>query len=193
MAQTCFTMQDIAECELKISLLATRYPVSPHLRAANMLLFLVAMAKRDDSQVKSVINGLRRSGLPVEEEKIVSQMKRGYDRVLPRHRVKKAVYQENGEDKRYENELLGKTILRNNPNPFNPSTILEYVLPAEGNISMDVFGSAGNRICRLAEGWHQPGKYTVEFKPGADASAGVYHCVLTTEYGSVSRMILYVK
>jgi hypothetical protein len=193
MAQTCFTMQDISECERTISLLTTKYPASPHLRAANMLLFLVAMAKRDDNQVKNVINGLRQSGLPVEEEKIVSQMKRGYDRVLPRHRVKKAVYQENGEDKRYENELLGRTILRNNPNPFNPSTILEYILPAEGNISMDVYGSAGNRICRLAEGWHQAGKYTVEFKPGTDASAGVYHCVLTTEYGRTSRMMLYIK
>ena len=68
---------------------------------------------------------------------------------------------------------------RNFPNPFNPSTTIEFALPQPGEVVLDVFNIAGQRVRRLLhESQHAAGIYTVEWDgldhSGRQAGSGVY-------------------
>ncbi|MEK6756448.1 MAG: FlgD immunoglobulin-like domain containing protein, partial [Bacteroidota bacterium] len=49
----------------------------------------------------------------------------------------------------------------NYPNPFNPSTKIQFGVPHEGNISLVIYNMLGQRIRTLARGVYVPGQYTV--------------------------------
>ena len=66
----------------------------------------------------------------------------------------------------------------NYPNPFNPSTTIGYALPAESEVRLEVFNTAGQRV-RVLLATHQPaGHYTVEWDTrdaqGQAVASGVY-------------------
>lgn len=54
-------------------------------------------------------------------------------------------------------------IRQNYPNPFNPETIIEYDLPAEGEITMDVFDILGRKVAELFSGHKSPGTHSVRW------------------------------
>ncbi len=74
----------------------------------------------------------------------------------------------------------------NYPNPFNPSTKIEYSVPFASRLSLTVFNLVGEKICVLEEGVKQPGNYRVTFN-ASDLPSGVYFCRL--EGGGFSRTI----
>jgi parallel beta-helix repeat protein len=66
----------------------------------------------------------------------------------------------------------------NYPNPFNPSTQITYSLSKTGKVSLMIFDILGREIATLADGYQQPGQYTVTWnalKSGGNVvSSGVY-------------------
>ena len=89
----------------------------------------------------------------------------------------------------------------NYPNPFNPSTTIGYVLPAEAEVRLEVFNIAGQRV-RVLLDTHQPaGHYTVEWDSrnaqGQTVASGMYFYRLqastdaaTSPFHDVKRMLL---
>jgi hypothetical protein len=65
------------------------------------------------------------------------------------------------------------------PNPFNPSTVLPFVLETAGEARLSVFDLRGAQVALLAEGWHGAGRHQVRWEAGRLAS-GVYLAVLET-------------
>ena len=66
----------------------------------------------------------------------------------------------------------------NYPNPFNPSTIIPYQLPASGHVRLDVFNVLGQRLATLVDAERSAGAHTAQWD-GTDAAgwavgAGVY-------------------
>ncbi|MBM3325898.1 MAG: T9SS type A sorting domain-containing protein [Calditrichaeota bacterium] len=59
------------------------------------------------------------------------------------------------------------------PNPFNKNLSVEYVLPAAGLISLDVFDLSGRYVTNLAGGIQQAGKRTAVWQP-ENLGSGVY-------------------
>jgi cytochrome c peroxidase len=64
-------------------------------------------------------------------------------------------------------------------NPFNPSTVIRYNLSSPGNVRLDVFNIAGQRVTTLVDGWKESGEHLVTFVAG-DLPSGVYFLRLTT-------------
>lgn len=58
---------------------------------------------------------------------------------------------------------------QNFPNPFNPSTIIQFALPVDGEARLRVFNAAGQEIRSLVEGHQQAGFYMMNWD-GRDAS-----------------------
>ena len=86
----------------------------------------------------------------------------------------------------------------NFPNPFNPSTSIEYALPRAGQVALDVFNIAGQRIRPLVdEGQHAAGIYTVEWdgrdQLGRQAGSGVYFYRLETVGFVKTRKMLLIQ
>ncbi len=70
--------------------------------------------------------------------------------------------------------LPEKFVLRqNHPNPFNPSTRIEYAVPISGNVSLRIFDMLGREVAVLVNGMVEAGWYTVNFQ-AHNLSSGVY-------------------
>jgi hypothetical protein len=74
---------------------------------------------------------------------------------------------------------------QNTPNPFNPTTMIAFELPAPARVVLDVFDVGGALVDRLAEGPWAAGPHRVTWD-GTDASgepvsSGVYFYRLTVD------------
>lgn len=81
----------------------------------------------------------------------------------------------NMEDKSKEEKSL---FVQNFPNPFNPITRIEYIIPSDGYITLKVYNSIGNEIMTLASGFKPKGMYEVYFD-GSNLPSGIYFYTLT--------------
>jgi hypothetical protein len=81
----------------------------------------------------------------------------------------------------------------NYPNPFNPSTQIEYEVPEAGSVVLEVYDVLGRRVSTLVENNEHPrGVFTVEFD-AAGLSSGVYIARLKQGGQVVSEKMTLIK
>ena len=78
----------------------------------------------------------------------------------------------NGTTVEEKNPSLFK-VNQNTPNPFNPSTTISYTVPEKGNISVEIFNVAGQKIKTLVNGYMSAGEHSIRWD-ASGCSAGVY-------------------
>jgi hypothetical protein len=88
-------------------------------------------------------------------------------------------------------------LFQNHPNPFNPATTIEYVLPAAGPIELGIYDARGGLVVILEEGKKPAGRHAVVWQ-GRDASgqvvgSGVYFCRLAAGGRVVTEKIVFLK
>ncbi len=82
---------------------------------------------------------------------------------------------------------------QNNPNPFNPATMIKYELFEASYVKLKVFDLIGKEIAVLVDASQAAGQYTVEFDASkyANLTSGIYFYKLETNVSSeVKKMIL---
>jgi outer membrane protein assembly factor BamB len=90
------------------------------------------------------------------------------------------------DDAPLENSYL---LLENHPNPFNPSTVIEFSLPQRADVSLTVYNLLGQKVARLTDGIYGAGTHRIEWHAG-NLSSGVYFCRLETrELTAGSRQV----
>jgi len=84
----------------------------------------------------------------------------------------------------------------NYPNPFNPSTQINYDLPEPATVSLVVYDVLGRKVVGLAEGYHAAGYHSATWDASGQAS-GVYFArfVVTSssgevKYSKVNKLVL---
>lgn len=82
-------------------------------------------------------------------------------------------------------------ILKGNyPNPFNPSTVIEFSLSNASNVKLSVFNSLGEEVTVISNSFLQPGNYLYEWN-GSEFSSGVYFYKLEAgSFTEIRKMIL---
>jgi len=79
-------------------------------------------------------------------------------------------------------------LLESYPNPFNPSTIIRYIVPA-GRVQLSIFDVRGRHIATLRDSYHDEGEYSLSWNAeddtGAPVAAGVY--IVRLEAGPRTR------
>ena len=79
---------------------------------------------------------------------------------------------------------------QNFPNPFNPSTIINYQLSMFNYVSLKVFDVLGKEVATLVSEKQSAGTYQVEFD-GSNLTSGVYFYKLTAgEFTDTKKMVL---
>ncbi len=53
--------------------------------------------------------------------------------------------------------------IRNNPNPFNPSTEITFSIPRDGRVRLEVRDMSGQRVAALLDDWRPAGEYRLSF------------------------------
>ncbi len=76
------------------------------------------------------------------------------------------------------------------PNPFNPTTTLQYTLPAASAVELTVYDVGGRVVAQIRQGVQPAGKHEIHFD-GSGLASGVYlYRLKTTENYAIGKMVL---
>jgi hypothetical protein len=85
----------------------------------------------------------------------------------------------------------------NYPNPFNPSTMIEFGLATSGQVRLEVFNILGQQVVVLADGYHAAGRYSVTWdgmnRSGGRVASGLYFYRLESPEYTQTRKLLLVR
>ena len=84
---------------------------------------------------------------------------------------------------------------QNNPNPFNPSTLITFSILVPTNVKIEVYSLTGKYVDLLVDGFKNPGTYSIEFNTSkySDISSGIYFYKLETNYSSDIKKMIFAK
>lgn len=83
-------------------------------------------------------------------------------------------------------------LYQNYPNPFNPNTIVSYSLPANSNVTFQVYNTAGALIKTEVFESMPSGSHTISFNANT-LSSGIYFYRVSTSFGSKSGKMTLIK
>ncbi len=79
---------------------------------------------------------------------------------------------------------------QNFPNPFNPTTTIQYQLPADARVTLKVYDILGSEVTTLVNEEQEAGYKEVKFK-GSSYASGMYIYRLTSgNFSSIKKMML---
>ena len=86
---------------------------------------------------------------------------------------------------------LSASLFQNHPNPFNPTTTIEYELPSVAEVTIKIFDVLGREVLTLVNERKAPGRYSI-FVNARGLSSGVYFYGLTTSTGfaSIKKLVI---
>ena len=86
----------------------------------------------------------------------------------------------------------GFVLESNYPNPFNPTTTIDYALPQASDVTLTVFDLLGRRVAVLVNEQQATGRYSVSFNASRLAS-GIYFYQLRAENFVQTKKMMLVK
>ena len=88
-------------------------------------------------------------------------------------------------------------LAQNFPNPFNPSTIIQYELPRESQVKLDIFDVKGIYIRSLIDNKEAAGTHNVQWnsrdRQGRKVPNGVYFYTITTNDFTQMKKMIFIK
>ncbi len=188
LARSLFALEDIDGADYRINQLRNQYSNSPYATDILPVLQLVAMAQRDSVKMNNAIAHMQSANFPASEMRLARTMKRAYHRFRPQSPYPKNVVYDGATD---TTPVSASLAVRNYPNPFNPSTVIEYTLPKTGYVTLRVYDLLGREAASLVNEEQPEGVHSAVFTASASNPSGLYLYVLSTPSGQVTgRMIL---
>jgi len=89
--------------------------------------------------------------------------------------------------------VAGASLGQNHPNPFNPSTTIEYTLTTRAPVKIEIFDAKGARVASLDEGMREPGAHRAQWNASPTVSSGVYFYRLAGAPTSESKKMVLLK
>jgi hypothetical protein len=85
----------------------------------------------------------------------------------------------------------------NQPNPFNPETLIRYDVGVAGQTRLEIFGASGRLVAVLFDGYRDAGQYDATWngtnQAGDRVPSGVYFYRLRTAKTSVAKRMVLLK
>lgn len=79
------------------------------------------------------------------------------------------------------------------PNPFNPTTEIEFEIPDKAPVNLEVFNILGVKVEKpIDNSEFEPGKYNYRWN-GKDKPTGVYFFRLSQGEKSITKRVVYLK
>lgn len=96
-----------------------------------------------------------------------------------------------------DNPIIGFDLKQNYPNPFNPNTTIEFKIPTNSNVRLEILNANGQLVKTLVNNELNPGIHKVEWN-GTDnfnnkVSSGVYFYRLIQNENESSRKMILLK
>lgn len=84
------------------------------------------------------------------------------------------------------------SLSQNFPNPFNPSTKINFQIPNDDNVTLKIYDNTGKEVMTLVNEYKTAGYHTVEMKSG-NLSSGIYFYHLIAGNFSETRKMTILK
>lgn len=88
-------------------------------------------------------------------------------------------------------------LLQNYPNPFNANTKIQYDLPSDCPVHLEIYDILGRKVISLVDGYRQAGHWSVIWNGkdsrGKPVSAGIYFYRLHTDENEITKRMLLLK
>ena len=84
------------------------------------------------------------------------------------------------------------TINKVYPNPFNPITNIDFYLPNNADIKLNILNINGRKVKELMSGNYSTGNYNIQVD-GSDLSSGIYFVELTDGFNTQYSKIILLK
>jgi hypothetical protein len=83
-------------------------------------------------------------------------------------------------------------LYHNYPNPFNPSTTIEFALAKPGWVTLKIYNILGEEVAELVSENLSAGSYKYDWSRPTGMASGVYYYRLETDHGFVQtkKMLL---
>ncbi|VAX25416.1 hypothetical protein MNBD_IGNAVI01-1826 [hydrothermal vent metagenome] len=96
------------------------------------------------------------------------------------------------------NQMVKSYELKNNyPNPFNPSTIIEFAIPKKGNVELSIYNVLGQKIATLINSELTQGIYKATWNgltdSGVSVASGTYIYRIKSGEFSMSKKMILIK
>ena len=78
------------------------------------------------------------------------------------------------------------------PNPFNPTTTIEYSLPQDGHLILSIFNVSGQLVHVLKNELQQAGNYSITWN-ASEMPSGLYFCTLKSNGFTETRKMVLVR
>jgi hypothetical protein len=89
------------------------------------------------------------------------------------------------------------TLSSNYPNPFNPTTTIDYSLSSNEEVTLAIYNIRGELVKTLTSRFHQTGRYSAVWHGknnlGEKVGSGIYIYSLTTPQGTISKRLVLLK
>jgi len=92
----------------------------------------------------------------------------------------------------HSNSTLPKSIdlLQNFPNPFNPSTAINYSLPKAMHVTLSIYNTMGQEVSKLISKDMSAGVYTTEWNASGFASGVYYYRIVAGNFVQTKKLLL---
>ena len=81
-------------------------------------------------------------------------------------------------------------LTQNFPNPFNPTTTINYQMPKKGQVTIKIYDILGREIATLVNEEKTQGRYAISFD-GSNLASGIYiYQIHVNDYFNSKKMIL---
>jgi len=98
--------------------------------------------------------------------------------------------QSNSEIKIGFSEITEIKLYQNNPNPFNPATLIKYSIPKSGNVELKIYDVLGREVIILVNEFKQAGYYSAQFNANNLASGIYFYKITSGDFESTKKMML---
>ena len=76
------------------------------------------------------------------------------------------------------------------PNPFNPTTTIEYEMPQNGNVNVSIYNINGELVEKLVDGYKNTGKYSIQWNPQNMSSGQYFYQISVDDFVQTKKMVL---
>ena len=89
-------------------------------------------------------------------------------------------------------EILPKdySLTTNFPNPFNARTTIQYSIPTDANVSLDIYDLLGRHVVRLVDNYQRAGIHQVVWDAAEHSSGTYFYKISSGDYNTTDKMIL---
>ena len=89
------------------------------------------------------------------------------------------------------------SVLKNYPNPFNPSTNISFSIMNPTKVSLKIYDLSGKEVSQLIDDFYMSGNYSIQWDAkdiyGNQLSSGIYLYRLSTQYGILSNTMMLIR